>query len=496
MIILPTSQGLSWKNVPIVTILIILINVCVFSFYQVEDLNVHEGAVDTYLELGLGAVEVPAFNRFLVSHSGKDQQQDENLKTKINKFKSTDLSRNLVYEMQSVPEFVHDMHQGKWLELDEQTFKSWEKDRATFEQQWNAGFNDRYYLKYDTFSVSRLFAHQFMHGSFMHLFGNMLILALLGVALEGAVGTVWFVIIYLGGGLISGLGSLMVNWGDISGGLGASGAIAGLMGAYATVFAMRKMRFFYWAFVYFGYFTAPALLVLPIWISWELLQWSVSDAHIAYDAHAFGLLGGAFMGWLSTRFGSVNHAFVEQAQYRDKNTDLFEQARKDLAALRVDTAREAFKQLVESDPNERDYQLQWFRTCVIKNKDDQLHQSARKLMLSQNWDMETHVLLHREFQQYLKASKGKIKFSIAELTRLAKRFVECDELEGAEKILSRLLKALHSKGKENPELEMVLVSLAKAYKMKGKMNQFRDLRSQILQVYPSCHLLKDNPVGE
>ena len=66
-----------------------------------------------------------------------------------------------------------------------------------------------------------------------------------------------------------------------------------MMGMYAVLYRLRRVRFFYQLFFYFNYVTAPALLLLPAWIANELLQHWLSGRGVAYMAHLGGLLTGA-----------------------------------------------------------------------------------------------------------------------------------------------------------------------------------------------------------
>jgi membrane associated rhomboid family serine protease len=65
-------------------------------------------------------------------------------------------------------------------------------------------------------------------------------------------------------------------------GLGASGAVAALMGMYAVMYRLRRIRFFYQLFFYFNYVTAPALILLPAWIANEVLQHFFSGQGVGY----------------------------------------------------------------------------------------------------------------------------------------------------------------------------------------------------------------------
>lgn len=103
----------------------------------------------------------------------------------------------------------------------------------------------------------------FLHASTGHLLGNMVFLFLFGFSVEPGPGRWRYLAFYLLGAVG---GSLMAGWayaGQGSYGLGASGAVSALMGMYAVLYRLRRVRFFYQLFFYFNYVTAPALLLLP-----------------------------------------------------------------------------------------------------------------------------------------------------------------------------------------------------------------------------------------
>jgi len=456
----------------------------VFFYFQSQDHSSQEASIDAYLEMELDKVEFSAF----IKHLSHDAENNDLVKL-LQAQRSLDISRNTVRLIQNEPQFIVQMRDRNWLELNDNEFVKWQQDRDKFEALWESSFSQKFYLKYNEFSLVRLWSHQFLHGSFMHLLGNMVFLALLGTALEGAVGARWFLLLYLGAGFISGLGSLSVNWGDMSGGLGASGAIAGLMGAYSAVFGSRKIKFFYWFVVYFGYFTAPALMMLPVWLGWELVQWLFSDARIAYDAHAFGIMGGGFLGWLATRHARLDHSFMEEAQDESTPEADFRKAQDDLASLRVDLARTAFKTLSEKYPDNEMYALQWFRACAMKFCGDELHVSARKVLLVKRWDLDVNLQTHAEFKRYMKASKGKMRLSIPELSQLVKRFILCEQLDDAENILLRLIASKKAKGQLDYGLDVLLSNLMEKHKKRNDLDKFRDLRSILVENFPASHVI-------
>ncbi|HPC83871.1 MAG TPA: rhomboid family intramembrane serine protease [Thermoanaerobaculaceae bacterium] len=137
----------------------------------------------------------------------------------------------------------------------------------------------------------------FIHGGWLHLLGNMLILWLAGPFLEDAFGRPLFSALYLLSGLVAAGAHIMAFPGSNVPLGGASGAIAGLMGAFLIRYALVKIRFFYWFFLIFrGTFDAPAWLMLPLWLLQQLFFASMDTGGrggVAYWAHIGGFVFGA-----------------------------------------------------------------------------------------------------------------------------------------------------------------------------------------------------------
>jgi membrane associated rhomboid family serine protease len=158
-----------------------------------------------------------------------------------------------------------------------------------------------------------LVSHQFLHGGWLHLIGNLFMLLLIAPAIEDRWGRPLFLAFYLVGGVGGGLMHLAMNDQAIPM-IGASGAIAAVLGAFAVRFATTQMRFAYFFFIGFrilrGTFQAPAWIMLGIGFANELLQawWSsaggLSDG-IAYWAHVGGFACGAGAAFALIRSGIV-----------------------------------------------------------------------------------------------------------------------------------------------------------------------------------------------
>jgi membrane associated rhomboid family serine protease len=141
----------------------------------------------------------------------------------------------------------------------------------------------------------------FMHGGWMHLFGNMLFLWIFGDNVEDRFGHVQFLFFYLLVGLAATLAQFALAPHSTLPNVGASGAIAGVLGAYILMFPQSRVN------VLLGrqIVAMPAIIVLGMWIALQLFSGMGSIAHTNETADAGGVaymahIGGFFAGFLLT----------------------------------------------------------------------------------------------------------------------------------------------------------------------------------------------------
>jgi membrane associated rhomboid family serine protease len=141
------------------------------------------------------------------------------------------------------------------------------------------------------------FTAMFMHGGLLHLGGNMLFLWIFGNNIEDAMGRLRFIAFYLLGGIAAFALQVLVNPGSDIPTLGASGAIAAVLGAYLLLYPRARVLTVIFIIFFFTLVEIPALFVLGFWFLLQL--WDASNAQpgaggVAYFAHiggfAFGLL--------------------------------------------------------------------------------------------------------------------------------------------------------------------------------------------------------------
>jgi membrane associated rhomboid family serine protease len=149
-----------------------------------------------------------------------------------------------------------------------------------------------------------VFVAMFLHGSWLHIGGNMLFLWVFGNNVEDKIGPVFYLLFYLAAGVVASVAQLLISPNSVVPNLGASGAIAGVLGAYILMFPRRRVLtliiFFFITFIYL-----PAYVVLGVWFVLQLFSGVGelgsrvnSGGGVAFFAHIGGFVFGAIMAWL------------------------------------------------------------------------------------------------------------------------------------------------------------------------------------------------------
>jgi len=205
--------------------------------------------------------------------------------------------------------------------------------------------------------------HMFLHGGWLHLLGNLLLLFLTGTFIEDKWGRPLYTAFFLLAGL-AGAGLFMSRFPELTTPLvGASGAIAGCMGAFVVRFAGAKLRYLYWFGFVVGTFTAPAWLMLPIWFAMEFAMAHVTEglapmggAGVAHWAHVGGFGFGLAVAGLM-RFMHVEERFVHrkiEAKIGVVANDAVHAALEAAAEGRAEAAFDMLLRAARRDPSNRE----------------------------------------------------------------------------------------------------------------------------------------------
>jgi membrane associated rhomboid family serine protease len=151
-----------------------------------------------------------------------------------------------------------------------------------------------------------LITSMFLHGGWLHLLGNMLYLWLFGRGVESAMGAPRYLVFYLLSGIAAALVQAAADPGAQVPLIGASGAIAGTLGAYLVLHPRSNIVVFVWIFIFVRLIAVPAVIVLGLWFLMQLLSalaTTSGEPGIAFWAHVGGFVLGMLLVPLFRRRG-------------------------------------------------------------------------------------------------------------------------------------------------------------------------------------------------
>jgi membrane associated rhomboid family serine protease len=149
-----------------------------------------------------------------------------------------------------------------------------------------------------------LISSMFMHGSVMHIFGNMLYLWIFGNNVEDVLGHAKYVVFYLLCGIVAGLAHVMFNPNSTIPTVGASGAVAGVLGAYLVMYPRARVLSLVFLGIFIRLMEIPASVLLVLWFVMQSLQGFLSlgvsemSGGVAWFAHIGGFVAGAALAFL------------------------------------------------------------------------------------------------------------------------------------------------------------------------------------------------------
>ncbi len=155
----------------------------------------------------------------------------------------------------------------------------------------------------DMGDILRIFTSMFMHGGWMHLVGNMLYLWIFGDNVEDALGHLGYLVFYLLAGFLAAFAHFFFNPQSVIPTVGASGAIAGVLGAYLVFYPSSRV----YTFIPIGFFSrltlVPSFVVLGLWFVLQLFSGFLSigaadQGGVAFWAHIGGFVFGLLIGLL------------------------------------------------------------------------------------------------------------------------------------------------------------------------------------------------------
>lgn len=378
MIIIPTEKRFDWKHTPVVLFGIVLLNTLIFFFYQTSDFSKLETALNAYLEKGYLEHEWPEFEKYIESRKEYDL-----LKQSRSLYQSG-LDEQLAATIVMRIDFYTFLDENDKLRDVANSEVGSKEERAKINEAIKSASYIKHGLTPSELKLHSLLTHQFLHGSIMHLLGNMFFLVICGFAVEAALGHARFLIFYVVGGVAGGLLHMMAESQSSTPLVGASGAISGVMAMYLGVFRLRRIEFFYWFFIFVGYIRVPALMILPFYIGKELYSYyGDTGSNVAFMAHAGGFIAGAVLLLVSyvIKPNIVNEEYIEEDQRLDPRQEKLEKIYGYMGAFQFPSAYKAIEEFIGKYGENFDLLFLKYKISSIENPERAKHEAQMLLSL-------------------------------------------------------------------------------------------------------------------
>ncbi len=452
-IAIPLETKPSWRSPPWMTLLLIAINCWVFFAWQVPEERGVQRAAERYLHTPLPQIELPLYaketaRRAEVSGKSRDRQRAE----AVAQAQRADMIELVYQAMWHDNAFRERLLGGQLIRPGDARYAEWKAARDAFTPTEPDRFTERWSQNHDAdapFRPVTWLTNTFLHGGVGHLVGNMVFLFLFGFTLEMALGRGLYLACYLLGGIGASALAAWVYAGNGGLGLGASGAVSALMGMYVVLYRLRRIPFFYMLFFYFNYARWPALVMLPVWMAFELVQHLMGGAQVAYMAHLGGLITGALLMALIMATRRVeapsapapSAADAAAAAQKAELKPLVDKARALTHSLRFADAAQVWQRAARLAPTDPELLRAWFDAARHDPASDSFHAAARQIFKLSTRHAPNRQLQVESYRVYLDRAKPSIRISPATLQQLVRSFVLEGELNDAEQLARALARS-------------------------------------------------------
>ncbi len=476
MIAIPLTKKISWRNPPIMTIAIILINVLVFFITQGEDDDRYLEAKTFYFESGLDKIEIPLYLDFLENYRPEKFRETD----------TTDVGKDLSKKMKLYHRLNLDVRFLNLLKKDDigiddpSTRKRHLSLRQDYENLQKQIVSLQYGFRPAQPRMETWFTTMFLHGGIGHLMGNMVFLWLIGCLIEYGCRRWLFVIIYGLGGLAATGFFWLLNMDSLVPLIGASGAISGAMGAFTVLYGFKRVRIFLSLGFYFNYLKFPAIVMLPLWIGNEIFQMASNEGSgVAYAAHLGGLLGGSAIAFIVRKIPNLLDLEGFEDVQDDPVQPMVEKALGHMGKLEFAEARAL---LVAADALQPEDGVILKHLYTIDRQEPgslQFHQTSQKLLSVLCKQPVSYAEAFKTYRQYIRVARP-VKLGASMYLLLCRVFCDIGELDDAQRLVSVLVK-------KRPDMEgvpLLLLKLAESYAKKGDHETQRACLNCISNQYP------------
>jgi len=427
---LPLDRGIDWRDPPLATLGLALLCIAVFVGFQLDDADEAGAARDYYFGSGLAGIEIPAYQDWL-RRQGRRGGLDGDAR-------SGGESRHHWYlAIRQDSAFQQALERGDIIGPGDDDYAEWRHKRSEYEALLAEQTPMAWGLQPDRLDWANLVTHQFLHGGVMHLVGNLVFLVAVGLLVEAAAGALVTTLIYVVGGIGSGLSFAYLNPASVVPLIGASGSISALMGAMAVAYGWHSVRVFITLGFYIDYRRVPALVLLVPWFGLEWLkhQWYGDTSAVAYTAHMGGILAGALL-MVPFRFmdGGMGERVEDASPSEAAIDDVLHRGAQALGRLDVEDAARDYEQVLSWRPGDKRALKGLYQSHRLRPASDAYHDVAHRIMGLEG--AGASELVRETYHDYRQTARPKPRLPAEVLAALARRFLKEREIDEAERLLA------------------------------------------------------------
>jgi membrane associated rhomboid family serine protease len=474
MLLIPIIGKISWRNPPFITLGLILINCIIFFSFQLGENRAYHAFQKHYFKSGLLEIEVP---RYLAYAAAKPYSQAYSHEfSRMNK----DAIGPVTAKLHKDALFQKKLDNNEIINPADPIYEKWKGLRAEHLSLYESIVSVKYGFRPAHARPVTWVSYMFLHGSVSHLVGNMIFLWLVGCILEYGMGRRYYPVLYILGGLIAVLLYFAVKQTSIVPLVGASGAIAGLMGAFGVIFGRERVRIFLSLGFYFNYFKVRAIYLLPLWVGNELYQLFYGGAsQVAYTAHLGGLVGGAGLAFIYKRYIGAVDTRILQDDGEDKVSPKLEAAMSHMGKLAFGKARKLLLELRSEEPDRTDVMRLLFNIDRHFPERRAVHQTTAVYLKRLSGDISQWNTVLSVYDRYLFAVK-KPRLPLDLFLNVSRAMTAENRPADAERILAMLLK----NKPDMPGLPAAFKRLVEVWDQAGKPERRDRCRKVIIARFP------------
>ncbi|CAK8723037.1 Membrane associated serine protease, rhomboid family [Candidatus Electrothrix laxa] len=475
MLIIPVSHS-TQRRFPSVTIFLILLNIGIFLYLQHNEQQRYMQAVSWARSSGLLKIELEVYQEYT-------QRRHEEFPNFLHDTKkSAAIFQHLIQDDQ----FQSALRQQILIPPADPRFADWAPKRKIFEEKLNQSLTYRFGCSPARKNYLGIGTYMFLHDGIIPLIGNMLFLWFVGSWLEIGIGRILFLGTYLMTGAFSGLAFGFIDPFSQGPLLGASGAIAGLMGTYLLLYCGKRSNVLCSLGFCSRHTTVFGWFLFPFWISKEIYLFANYPEKQNVAVHIGGLLAGIIIGLIfrtnkEKQTEEEKNTTKQQEDSTQSNIMLPEQERQipdNLSNKEAVSLRKKIVAELRSDPNNLNELTRLFHLDKRSPESDQFHRTAGKL-LRQFTAPERSQDLYAYFEEYKQVSSAP-RLQPSVMLALAEIHIYSGKTAQAARFLLLLLK----QRPQYPGLPSCLFKLGSVYQEQGKEERAEKCFQLICKQYP------------